>query len=171
VRASNDLFGVRYGLNAEYMPFEAADFIAGSGAWNVLNLLASYPLTVPPTGVSIPAESFAVGELVHGSTDPKDPAFDSRAAWFRNETVVELRVPYAAIGVSDPSSRQALRVDGDGTTSTEQFDSVGISVAVAGEFHQTAGYRWERWDAVDWHERLKAGVELIRTAMAEPSNS
>jgi hypothetical protein len=171
VRASNDIFGVRYDLNAGYAQVEATDFALGSGKWNVLRLLTSYPLVVPPSRESVPAESFAVGDLVHGSTDPKDPAFDSRAAWFRNETVVELRVPYAAIGVSDPSSRHALRVDGDGTTSTEQFDSVGISVAVAGEFYQTDGYRWEGWEAVDWHERLKVGVELIRTAMAEPSSS
>jgi len=88
-----------------------------------------------------------------------------------HEELVELRVPYAAIGVSDPSSRQVLRVDGDGTASAVPFDSIGISVAVAGELHQTAGYRWETWESVEWHERLKAGVELIRTAMAEPSNS
>ena len=169
VRASNDPFGVRYGLLAGYFPAESADFVDGSRAWNEIRLLTSNPLVVPVTGAEIPAESFGVGQLVHGSTDPNDAAFDSRATWYRTGDTVELRVPYASIGISDPSSLQALRVHSDGAVTFETFDSVGISVVAEGREHRTAGYGWARWDRVDWRQRLKAGADLVGAAMSDTS--
>ena len=108
-----------------------------------------------------------MGELVHGSNDPEHPAFDSRATWYRSGGVVEMRVPYAMIGISDPSSLQALRVEPDGTIVTEPIESVGISVVLDERLSAITGYRWEPWVSVDWKERLKVGAESIAAAMTQ----
>jgi hypothetical protein len=169
VRASNDPFGIRFALVAGYFPAEPADYEPSSGVWNEQRLLTSYPLTVATTGETVPAETFPAGHLVYGSTDPNAADYDSRAAWYRRGSLVELRVPYAVMSVADPSSRQALVVAADGTITTAPFERVGISVVVADQVHRTAGYTWEPWNAVEWHDRLKVGVEVIREAMANPS--
>lgn len=164
VRSSNDVFAARHG--GYFEPAKSATRGEEAG-WHQLRLLTSYPLLVPSTSEEVPAESFAVGELVYGSNDPSSVQFDSRAVWYRTADVVEIRVPYAAIGISDPSSRQALQVGADGLLATVPFESVGVGVAVGGEVLSTAGYGWEPWNRVDWHERLKKGVDLIPFAIDE----
>lgn len=79
---------------------------------------------------------------------------------------MELRLPYAAIRVSDPSSLQALVVRLDGTLTSVPFERIAVSVVVDGELHRTDGYGWAPWDRVDWQERLKVGVAAIRDAIA-----
>jgi len=103
-----------------------------------------------------------VGIMIRGSSDPDDPRFDSRATWQKQETFLEVRVPYAAIGFSDPSSLQAYRVSREGDITTEQVERVGIVVVAGGEAHETGGYAWEPWQSVGWRERPKAGIDQLR---------
>ena len=78
---------------------------------------------------------------------------------------MELRLPYGLVGIADPSSLQALRVSGDGTMSAEPFEALGISVVVDDVLHRTSGYGWQPWTRIEWHERLKVGVEDVAAAM------
>ncbi len=103
--------------------------------------------------------------MVFGTTNPGDPDFDSRATWFAADKVVELRLPYQAIGFSDPSSLQAYRIERDGSVSTETVARVGITVVVRDDSFETAGYGWEPWQSVEWHERHKAGIQVFEQAL------
>jgi len=171
IRASNDPFGIKLGLNTGHFAADPADYEPGSGVWNRQRLLTSYPLEIPTTGEQIPAEAFDVGLLVNGSTDPERVAFDSRSTWYYTPNAIELRLPYAALGISDPSSRQAIVVASDGGISTSEFERVGISVMTGGLLYETTGYMWDPWSAPVWHERLRVGSDFLAATLREISDT
>ena len=163
VRASNDPYGIRFAWQRGYEVVDPASFADGSGVWNPHRLIVSHPL-VAPSGEALPVEVVEAGQMIFGSSDPAAPEFDSRATWNAAGSVIELRVPYQAIGFSDPSSLQAYRIDADGAVSTEVVDHIGITVAHAGDVHETGGYVWEPWQSPSWHERRKAGSDVLAAA-------
>lgn len=165
VRGSADALLLQYGVARGMVPYDEADVAEDGAAWNPHRLMLNRPLTIPSTGRSFPAEILEIGRLRRGTSDPDDPAFDSRAAWQASGTFVELRLPYAAIGFADPSSLRAYRPHRDGTVTTEPVERVGIVVVLQGERHDTRGYAWEGWQAVTWSERPKAGIERIAEAV------
>ncbi len=165
VRASNDPYGIRYAWKRNYEPVNPADFQEGSGVWNVHHLLVNHPLVDPSTGESLAAEVIAPGEMVFGTSDPSDEEFDSRSTWSAEGQVIEIRVPYQAIGFSDPSSLQAYRVGADGSIVTETVERVGITVVVGDETFETSGFAWEQWQKPTWHERVKDGAEVFAEAV------
>jgi hypothetical protein len=167
VRGSNDQFTILWGKVNGYVPYDPAALAEGSGAWLPERLITNKPMTVPSTGEKLSAEFFEAGQLRYGSTDPVDPAYDSRATWAVKECL-EIRLPYEAIGFSDPSSLQALRVNpSDRTITTETVQRVGLSVALGSRLYPTKGYGWDPWQEITWQERLKAGVEVYQRALAE----
>jgi hypothetical protein len=166
VEASNDQFSVLWGKGAAYVPFDQAASAPGSGVWYPERLITDRPLVIPSTGQKLPAEFFDAGQMRYGCTDPAAPDFDSRATWAAGDCI-EVRLPYEAIGFSDPSSLQALRVGPDGSLTTETVARVGIDIAVGSELRSTNGYAWEAWQKVSWHERLKAGVDQYSQALAD----
>ena len=165
IRASNDPYAIQYAWKRNYEDVNPADFQEGSGVWNVQRLVVNRPLVVPSTGASFPAEVIAPGEMVSGTTDPNDGEFDSRSTWSANGTVIELRIPYQAIGFADPSSLQAYRINGDGSVSTETVERVGIAIVVGEELFETTGYAWEPWQIPAWHERIKDGADVFAEAV------
>ena len=165
VRASNDPYAIQYAWKRNYEAVNPADFQEESGVWNVQRLVVNRPLVVPSTGTSLPAEVIAPGEMVFGTTDPTAGDFDSRSTWSAESRVIELRIPYQAIGFADPSSLQAYRIDADGSVGTETVDRVGITIAVGDEVFETNGYAWEPWQIPAWHERTKAGSEVLAIAL------
>ena len=165
VRASNDPYGIQYAWKRGYEPVDPEDFREGSGVWNVQRLVVNRPLVIPSSGDVLGAEVIAPGEMVFGSSDPGDPDFDARSTWSADGKVVELRLPYLAIGFSDPSSLQAYRIGADGTTTTDTVEGVGITIVVDDEVFETDGYAWDQWNAPTWRERLKDGADVFAEAV------
>jgi hypothetical protein len=166
VRASNDQFAILYGKGKGYVTYSEAALQEGSGVWDPEELITNKPQTIPSTQEKLPAESFNAGQMRYGTTDPSKKDFDCRAAW-RADQCVEIRLPYEAIGFSDPSSLQALRVGLDGALTTEPVSRVEISVSIGSTLYQTNGYGWDPWQKVAWHERIKAGAEVYARAIAD----
>jgi hypothetical protein len=166
VEASNDQATIIWGKLKGYAPFDRAAAVAGSGVWYPERLLANRPLTVPLIGEQLPAEFFDVGQLRYGTSDPNAKTFDSRTSWAGGECV-EIRLPYETLGFSDPSSLRALRVGPEGSLTTEPVERVGIAVVAGPDVCPTAGYAWEPWQSVTWHERLKAGIDQYAQAVTE----
>ena len=80
VRASNDETVLVYGRQYKYVPIDAAAVRPGSGVWDKQLLILNRPRTIPTTHEKTPVELFPIGELRRGTSDPKDPRFDSRTA-------------------------------------------------------------------------------------------
>ena len=160
VRSAIDPFLVRFGLVREFFEVAEED-VYGDGQWDIQRLLVRRPLEVPTTGELHEVQSYEVGLLRRGTTNPNDPGFDSRAVWAALGDTVEIRLPYMSIGFGDPSSLQAYAVDADGMVTAETVERVGISVAVRDEVAVTDGYSWEPWTVVGWQDRAKAGIEVL----------
>lgn len=165
VRASNDPYLLIHGAGLGYVDVDPAHLEVGSGVWNVQRLIVNRPLTVPTTGEFRDVEVIDAGRLHYGVSDPAHDEFDSNAGWNADGSVIEVRLPYQAIGFSDPSSMLAYRVDAAGAVTTEPIDRIGISVTHAGVTHSTAGYAWDPWQIPTWHERVKAGAGILTDAL------
>lgn len=76
-------------------------------------------------------------------------------------------MPWAMVGFTDPSSLNALVVYSEDQFGGEPVVEVGIGVAVGDVGIDTDPYHWLGWDRVEWHERLKAGVEHFTQAAAD----
>jgi hypothetical protein len=164
VEASNDQASILWGKVKGYIPFDQAAHAAGSGVWYPEQLITNRPLVIPSTGQKLPPEFFDAGQMRFGSTDPVVASFDCRATWNAGDCI-EVRLPYEAIGFSDPSSLQALLVSPEGTLTTEVVTRVGIDIAIGSEVYRTSGYAWDPWQEVFWHERLKEGIDQYRQAL------
>jgi hypothetical protein len=79
--------------------------------------------------------------------------------------VIELRLPWALLGFSDPSSLTLYVEHPKAATSTIKAERVGIAVATESSLLQTSGYAWEPWQRITWHERRKAGFDDLADTM------
>ncbi|MTV26197.1 hypothetical protein FTX61_12370 [Nitriliruptoraceae bacterium ZYF776] len=167
-RASNDVNTLRYGRRFGYLEVDDADVEPGSGVWAPARQIVNRPLTLPTTGEELPAEWHELNPLPRGTADPTDGAFDNRTVWAASDGVLELRLPWALLGLADPSSHQALVVSADGELSTTTVDGFEIDVHVGdGPVVSTAGYGWDEWNRVDWHERVKDGAGVLVERLRE----
>jgi hypothetical protein len=133
----------------------------GSGAWSAPRQIVSRRLRHPDGRVEEPV-LVEHGELRWG-------ARDTRALVAGRGRVLELRVPWALLSVSDPSSRRALDLRPGQPVGTRELGRVGIAAVAAGGAPVTGSYRWAGWQRVDWHERRKAGWATLRRAFASAS--
>jgi hypothetical protein len=79
-----------------------------------------------------------------------------------------VRLPWALLGYSDPSSLTLFEERPEGPARTRRAGRVGIAVLSDGSpLLTTSGYTWEPWQAVAWHERNKAGFDELASTMRE----
>jgi hypothetical protein len=165
--ASTDPMSILYGERRPYVPVRRADLRPGSGAWVSPRLILNRPYTVPGTGERRPTELLDVGRLRWGTADPAAPGFDGRTTVAGGDGFVELRIPWALLGFSDPSSHRVYVPKADGSVGTLTVGRVGIAVAPSGGARvATTGYDWDPWNRVAFHERRKAGWPAVARAMA-----
>ncbi|HEX4560774.1 MAG TPA: tetratricopeptide repeat protein [Gemmatimonadales bacterium] len=91
--------------------------------------------------------------------------------WYvdRNEGLIEVRIPWGLLNVTDPSSRRVLtRISthlGFETDTTSGFRFGLARLSASGEADHLApgtAYRWPAWEVPVSHERLKAAYFAIR---------
>ncbi|WP_081680794.1 glycosyltransferase family 2 protein [Cellulomonas sp. URHD0024] len=145
------------------VPADARD--ATVPGWWPYQLVVNRALTVPGIGPQ-PLELFDAGALRYGTFDVSAPEFDSRATWHADGSKLELRIPWALAGFSDPSSAQMLVPDG--TTPASQT-SPGITVVLSSAgVDQTLGtIPAPSWDEVRYAERLKTSADTLRLAFLD----
>lgn len=137
------------------------------GGWNLHRLITNLPYKLRWSGVTTEVEVDPAGLLHHGTTDRNDESFDSRSTWFGKGTLVEMRVPWHAIGFADPSSKTVFDADRSGEIRNFEIDRIGIGIATGNEFLTTDGYIWEPWNQVEYVEHIKAGADVFaRTVIA-----
>lgn len=135
--------------------------------WRLQQLTVNGPRTVPSTGEELPAEFFDVGDLRPGEFRPREPGYDSRATWQVDRNVLKLRMPWGLLGMADPSSKRALVIRPDRTATTTTVERIGLTVHLGDRRIDTEGIGWEPWNAVEYRERVKAGVQPLVDAIAE----
>ena len=123
---------------------------------------------VSRTGQTFPAHGVNRGRLRFGRT-----AASSLADWFvdRETGLVEVRLAWGLLNVTDPSSRTVLvSVRDPGPFRTAVTDGFRFVVAgfgpggsVRARFTSPRPYTWPTWEAPVWHERLKPAYYAMQT--------
>lgn len=99
--------------------------------------------------------------------------------------VIEIRIPWSLLHVSDPSSHQVIDGDADARTlATATSDEIAVAAVSLGPDGQLADalpapvagvlpadgfavYRWQPWDAPRWHEVRKASFGILREQLPD----
>lgn len=168
VRAAwTDEMAHQYGLASDYVEVDPGELREGSGVWRSPQQIVGRPHEIPTTGRSSPVEVVDLGRHPWS-----DEAESSLTLAQRDGEVVELRIPWALVGFSDPSSRELLDPREDGAVASEGLPAgrgLGISLyGAAGEpLAEGAAYDWEPWQTVDWSARPKAGIDAMRSAFEQ----
>jgi hypothetical protein len=123
---------------------------------------------VTRSGAMIPARGVNRGRLRHGRQ-----AESSLADWYvdRQAGLVEVRLPWGLLNVTDPSSRNVVTaVREKGVVLTAVTDGFRFVVAglrrsddhVIAYLPPDATYTWPTWEEPTWHERLKPAYYAMR---------
>jgi hypothetical protein len=106
-----------------------------------------------------------VGALISGDWEPTSPSSNSLATWrivdHSDQRTVRLRLPWALLGLADPSSRTAL---GTGVPAEPVgIDELRLRFSSDGQTFDTS-YSWPTWNHIGYTERPKPGQHLLRDA-------
>jgi hypothetical protein len=156
---------IRYGLGSGYIKVDPSEMKQGSGAWVDPLQILNRPYTIPATGDQHAVELHELGSLPIGNADPDSDDFDNRTLVAAGGKVIELRLPWALLGFSDPSSLALFDEHPKAATSTIKAERLGIAVSTDDALLRTSGYAWEPWQTVTWHERRKVGFDELASTM------
>lgn len=126
------------------------------------------------TGQTLPSINYETGILREGNGNPDSKYYDSLTDYNKNtqNNLIELRIPWALIGFSDPSSKKIdedviiggikVRVVTYDPNVPEEYSMLPESEAVEERI-----YKWDNWDEPIKMERLKASYSIIKDMFKE----
>ena len=156
----------QYSVAYPFIKFPKKGLHPNSGVWIDPSQILNRPLTVQITHKHYGVELHSYANLGWGSE-----ADDERNLVDGKDDVVEMRIPYAMLGYSDPSSNQVLVPHFNGTLSSKTVGRVGIALAEGQQRLATSGYAWDQWQSVQWHERRKAGWPIFAAEFARANGA
>jgi hypothetical protein len=65
------------------------------------------------------------------------------------------------LGYSDPSSHQVMVPHAHSAVTSKRSGRIGIVTVAGSQELRTAGYDWEDWNVVSFHERRKTGWDVL----------
>jgi hypothetical protein len=153
----------------DYAPIPAHARPAPRAGWRQLELVTDRPWVLPLTHVHTRMEFQNVGLLREGDWNPGAPDYDSLAVWHLRGTELDLRIPWAMAGMSDPSSHQALIPRGQFRSTSVTIPGIGVTVAIGASgassaTQQVGTVTWSNWETVRYTERIKPGAAILRQA-------
>ncbi|WP_139492851.1 hypothetical protein [Brevibacillus dissolubilis] len=187
VNSAYDPFSWLYGEVRKELPHDPRYRQAEAGLFLPWNLALSRALYLPSMKQQIPFETLEVGVMKPGITDPADKEFNSLADWYAKDGVLEIRIPWMMLGYTDPGTQQVwnypYEVNGyepvaspginvepvlrDKMAGAGVLESTGHAAKSATEEAAALLYSWEKWDLPVYHERKKAGFDMISEAFGE----
>ena len=136
--------------------------------WRVQRLAANRSYPSVNGAPARPAEFFEVGNLVSGTWDPDDPAYDSLATWALDDRTIDLRIPWSMLAIGDPSSKTAV-VPQDGSPVGVPVETIGMVVDTDSGVQTVGDFGWEGWQQAQWSERTKADADAVAQAWKDVS--
>ncbi|OXM82842.1 hypothetical protein [Paenibacillus rigui] len=165
-----------YGSKKKQLPWQDSWARAENGIFLPWKLPVNKGFTLPQTQEKVPFEDVEIGLLHQGTTDPSRDEFNNLADWYVSGSVIEIRVPWMMLGFTDPSQHKAWRYPYE--AGALKFDEVkAIRVEPHGgtapggvEKQEPLVYKWDDWDKVAYHERLKKSYPILQAAFGEQGN-
>ena len=137
-----------------------------------------------------PAIVFPMSPLRHGSLDSQHPQSDSLSDFYVSDRMIEIRIPWGLIMVTDPSSKTVYWKQGDQTT--RQTDGIrfvsfsykpeakGFTAKKTGNAHNATDmlprvlesntirtYTWNGWNMPLYHFYEKKSLAIYRQHLTE----
>ncbi len=147
----------------------------GTGQWEEPALLANRS-RITLVGDTVPEQRFYPGRLIFAPQEE-----NTLADWYVRDTVVEVRLGWNLINVTDPSSHRVVFDDPE-TPEIDARPTDGIALAVlwirrgqvlgtlpGARNHRlafTRRYLWPAWEHPRYREHLKASYRVLREALA-----
>ncbi|WP_232299523.1 hypothetical protein [Pontibacillus chungwhensis] len=124
----------------------------------------------PNTRHAHPFEDVGVGGLKRGDAGAfKSKDYDPQAFWEMKGNVIEMKIPWALLGFSDPSQRKVVSYPDQKESSsitTESVKSIEF-LPLIGEEHETSfSYTWDEWSKVNYSERKKSSFYYMKEALS-----
>jgi hypothetical protein len=113
----------------DYTPIPASARPAPRDGWVELQLVTDRPWVLPLTHQQTRMQFDNVGLLRDGDWNPGDPDYDSLALWHWQGTELDLRIPWAMAGMSDPSTHQALIPLGEFRATSTTIPGIGLTIS------------------------------------------
>jgi hypothetical protein len=135
-----------------------------------------------------PARHFSLSRLTFGTLDRKSKDYHSLADFYYHDRTIELRIPWGLISITDPSSKQVLWKDRNGTarrtkgirvlavsykpeaggvaalpTGRPQNHTDALPAGLASPALRT--YTWEGWETPLYHTFLKESYYRYRQVL------
>lgn len=179
VDAYYDIYQYLYSYQLEVVPFEGTTD-KNSGKFNPIEFALNKELTIPVLNKVLPFEKYETGLLRRGNGNPESAEYDSLADYEVNEKdgVVELRIPWLMLNVTDPS-RLEVWSDLYGSEDMTKQNIVGLKTGVMlvkdgvvqqqlpTEAKQLQTYSWEKWALPESKERLKESYYILQKKFKE----
>ncbi|MEA4997898.1 MAG: HEAT repeat domain-containing protein [Candidatus Limiplasma sp.] len=150
---------------------QLADFtVSGSGKFVVVQQVISNLMHMPKTGQIVPVQLWDTGNMRYGVSKPEDPAFDSMADFCAGEGFVELRIPWMALNVADPSAGKILsNLHTEGSFGFEQIQNIylGLGKAEGKDSISMEAYSLPTWGVVPYKQRLKLSYYALQEAFPQ----
>jgi hypothetical protein len=157
----------------DYFPIPVGSRPASRHGWRTLELVTDRPWVLPLTHRLTDMQFDDAGLLHYGDWNPATPGesgHDSLALWHLRGAELDLRIPWAMAGMSDPSSHQALIPLGEFRATSVTIPGITVTISSDGGPALQAGtVRWQNWQAVHYSERIKPGTAALRQAFAAMS--
>src|SRR6266700_1719202 len=155
------------GLDRFYNEAVGVDKVRSDGAFDSL-FVTTNRWRIARSGRTYPARGVNRGRLRFGRSSES-----TLADWYVDRAVglVELRIAWGLLNVTDPSSRHVMvRYRRNGTFETAVTDGFRFDVAaldrsrggVVARLGAGQTYAWPTWEVPTWHERLKPAYEAMR---------
>ncbi|UOQ43920.1 hypothetical protein MUN89_18945 [Halobacillus salinarum] len=141
-------------------------------------LAVSHKLEPPQANMSLPFKETVVGNMQKAQLD--NPS--AQALWQIKDDIIEMKIPWALLGFSDPSRHQVVSYK-EKSANAEKLpmatakgitfvpwmvkkesgveDYAGMDTIQVSDFES---YQWDNWDKVKYTERKKAGYKLLKKA-------
>jgi tetratricopeptide (TPR) repeat protein len=137
-----------------------------------------------------PPHFLSLSALVHGSLERNSEEYSSRADFFVKDRMLEIRLPWHVLNVTDPSSRQVLWTEGTQKTRTTEgirvfiisykpegnrrrASKTGMASNIAdhlpGQLQSKSIplYRWDGWNVPLYYHEPKQSLAIIGKALKE----
>ena len=161
------------------VPFEGTTE-KNSGEFNPIEFALNKQLPIPVLNKVLPFEKYETGLLRRGNGNPESAEYDSLADYEVNEKdgVVELRIPWLMLNVTDPS-RLEVWSDFYGSEEMTKQNIVGLKIGamlvkdgvvqqqLPTDTKQLQTYSWEKWILPESKERLKESYYILQKKFKE----
>lgn len=173
ISSAYDYHSWLYGSQKKLMPWQESWAHAENGIFLPYRLPVNKGFVLPQTKEKVPFEDVELGQLHQGTTDPASPDFNNLADWFVSGPVIEVRIPWMMLGFTDPSQHKAWKYPYEaGALKFDDVKSIRVEPhwvhgAEGKEKQEPLAYKWDNWNKVNYHERLKKSYPILQSLFAE----